>query len=1088
MRRKIINILPIIILLFFSIITSIKVEAANNDSFYNAEYLNNIYIKKVKGYTTRYETGRIIRRMSDDKFSYCLQPFIDFVSGKVNIAYDTDYEIVTNMTKEKWERISLLAYYGYGYKNHTDKNWYIITQMLIWKTVDSSDMYFTDTLNGNRISIFENEIKELENLVAKHHLKPSFNNSTINISLGETIKLEDNNQVIDKYTVLKNDNISASINDNSLLVRGIKVGTTNLILENKDKKYSSPPIVYVNNTNQDLMVVGSYETIISKINFNVLAGKIRISKLDSETNKGLPLGEGSLEGAQYQILNSNNEVVETVTTSSTGVAISSYLPLGKYTIKEIIPSKGYNLDEQVYSIEIKENKIYEIISKEKVIKGNIEITKLNSETETCEVFGEAVLEGAVYAIYDYGNNLVDEVTINKNCKGLSKKLPYGTYKIKEIKAPNGYEIDTNIYQIKIEKDTVYRIISKEKIIKGNIEITKVDSETGICKALGEAALEGTTYAIYDSQNNLIDEIVIDENCQGTSKELYYGTYKIKEVTPGVGYKLSDEIKEISIVENEKYFVTLKNEVIKNKIEIYKFIENSDTGFLALESGAVFEVINNNEVIKTIETNSDGYVTFDLPYGNYEIKQIKGNKYYKLISPFNIKVDETTKTTQQIYLRDKNISAKLKLTKIDSESKLPILLKGIKFKIKSKQTNEYLCQITNQKICEFETDDKGIMLTPLELYGGIYIIEEIETGENYLLSNKIVEVEILKENIKEDELYGSIVEVNFENEQIKGSLEINKKGETKDKYISLENITYSLYAAEDIITKDGIIHYLKDELIDTLITDKDGISRIDNLYLGKYYFKETKTNDNYILDENKYYFELTNKDNKKQYNLINYLKKGDLEIKKIDEYTKKELENVEFGIYDINDNLIRKEKTNYMGIINIDNLIYGKYYIKELNTKDEYHLNDEKIYFEIDKSLTKIVITNKQIAGNLKVTKVGEDNKPLKNVVFGLYNLEDILLEELITNEEGIALSKKIPYGKYYLLEIKTNDNYILDNEKRYFEIKNNNETIELNIKNNKKIIEKEPIIIEVPDTLSDTFNIQLVIIILLIYFYGKKKH
>ena len=59
------------------------------------------------------------------------------------------------------------------------------------------------------------------------------------------------------------------------------------------------------------------------------------------------------------------------------------------------------------------------------------------------------------------------------------------------------------------------------------------------------------------------------------------------------------------------------------------------------------------------------------------------------------------------------------------SKLPILLKGIKFKIKNKETNEYLCQITNQKICEFETDDKGIMLTPLELSGGTYIIEEIE---------------------------------------------------------------------------------------------------------------------------------------------------------------------------------------------------------------------------------------------------------------------------------------------------------------------------------------------------------------------------
>ena len=98
MKIKVSKIIISIFLLCILNIVDIKVQAVNNDSFYNGEYLSGVYIKKTKGYSSRYETGRFIRRTSDGHFSYCLQPFVEFIDGKVNTAYTSDYETVTNMT------------------------------------------------------------------------------------------------------------------------------------------------------------------------------------------------------------------------------------------------------------------------------------------------------------------------------------------------------------------------------------------------------------------------------------------------------------------------------------------------------------------------------------------------------------------------------------------------------------------------------------------------------------------------------------------------------------------------------------------------------------------------------------------------------------------------------------------------------------------------------------------------------------------------------------------------------------------------------------------------------------------------------
>ena len=98
--------------------------------------------------TIYYQKARFFRQVMTDQYAYCIDPFVFFNTAS---SYD---EVITpdNLTENQKEEISLIAYFGYGYKNHTDKKWYAITQMMIWKVADpTGNFYFTDGLNGQKI-------------------------------------------------------------------------------------------------------------------------------------------------------------------------------------------------------------------------------------------------------------------------------------------------------------------------------------------------------------------------------------------------------------------------------------------------------------------------------------------------------------------------------------------------------------------------------------------------------------------------------------------------------------------------------------------------------------------------------------------------------------------------------------------------------------------------------------------------------------------------------------------------------------------------------------------------------------------------
>lgn len=99
--------------------------------------------------------------------------------------------------------------------------------------------------------------------------------------------------------------------------------------------------------------------------------------------------------------------------------------------------------------------------------------------------------------------------------------------------------------------------------------------------------------------------------------------------------------------------------------------------------------------------------------------------------------------------------------------------------------------------------------------------------------------------------------------------------------------------------------------------------------------------------------------------------------------------------------------------------------------------------------------NKNVAkGRAKIMKAGEGDgdgdgkRPLEDVKFNIYKIneydDDELVETIITNERGEAFTKELPFGKYYMQEVETNDGYDLNDEKLEFEINNDKEVVVVN--------------------------------------------
>lgn len=596
----------------------------------------------------------------------------------------------------------------------------------------------------------------------------------------------------------------------------------------------------------------------------------------------------------------------------------------------------------------------------KVLKNLIEIGKNGTETMQenylrLEKIGDLTKENNYYIQKYKIESIVDSkedynITLKNNSNISIQKMDNKNFKvlIPENIISNDielvFEIEKNIKnypifygetQISGMQDYVitadtYSFIREnfKSIIKTNnsrIEILKLDKETKL-------PISNTKFGLFNYTGNLIHEGTTDENGKVIFQNLYKGLYKVKEITSNENYVLNNNEYEINLEYDEIKKLEIENEHKKGNVKILKF--DKDNNKITL-GGIEFELYNNsNELIGKYITDLNGEIKIDkLNIGKYYLREIKPKNGYEKLEDieFEVKYNET------VYLEigNEKTKGKVKVIKVDKDNN-EIKLEGVEFVV----------------------------------------------------------------------------------------LDENKN------------------------------------IVDNLITDQNGeaISKDLPIYKEKYYLKEVKSKDEYILDETEIEIDLDSNvvDTKV---ITNEIKKGKIKILKVDYDTFKPIEDVIFQIINLNTGQIMQEiKTNENGeAISKDLPINSEYKIIEIKVAEGYKQNSDEIIVKLKwKEEVEINLTNEKEKGRIKIIKIDKEDENIKlsGVKFELYN-GDSLLETITTDENGEAYSKWLySYNeKYYLIEIEGKEGYKLNKEKIEFELIAN-KTIDLIIKNEKEEVEQ----------------------------------
>ena len=527
---------------------------------------------------------------------------------------------------------------------------------------------------------------------------------------------------------------------------------------------------------------------------------------------------------------------------------------------------------------------------------------------------------------------------------------------------------------------------KLNVVGGSLKINKKDLDTKLSKPQGDATFKNAVYELLDENYNFITDLIIDDSFSAKTDKILSPNkiYILREKTASEGYLLDKTEYRFKIDrDNLDIEMDVYEDVIEKTVNIYKVFADGSTTILKGEPNVSFEIYlkSTGEYYKTIKTDEKGFVSVKLPYGKWIFKQVSSTSGFEKVKDFEIVINNDSDEDITKIISNAEIRAKLKLIKVDSESRKILVRDGIKFRIKNLDTGEYVCQNVTypgqEKICVFETKD-GMFITPYVLGHGNYQIEELEEQSipGYVWNSVPLKFSI-DENSKfiQDDEFGLMLEVQFENKEVKGEVEIKKVGEKlviengtfRYEEIELDGVHYDLIADGDIYSQDGTLIYKDKQLIKSFVT-KDGYFKLTNLHLGKYCLIETKTVGNHVLNSKPYCFEIKYKDQytdtiKLIINQKNYLAKGDFELSKVDLSTGEPVEGALIEIYTEDDILIYSGRTDKLGKLYVKGLESGKKYkFVEKEAPEGYILNDEIHEFEIlnNGDIVKDTLSNEKI--------------------------------------------------------------------------------------------------------------------------------
>ena len=744
----------------------------------------------------------------------------------------------------------------------------------------------------------------------------------------------------------------------------------------------------------------------NKVTEDFKTGTIKINKTAED---------GIISGREFKITYSYNgkSLSETAKTNANGIATFDDLRVydmstGKaitYTVSEINVDKRYEVPK-AQNVTLTSGDVDLTVNvkfNNQLKTGSIKINKQSEDNQNGDREFTITGNGKTYTIKTGS----DGVAILSDIPVYDSNNEKITYTISEKNVPVKYVVPSD-QTATLTADATTTKTFKNILKKFTVEVTKQDSET--TSAQGNATLAGAVYGLY-KDGELADTYTTDENGYFKTKEYVCGNYTIQEISPSAGYLLDTTVHSVG-TEPEKYTIesnlismTVTEDVVKGNIAIIKHSDDGSTQIETPEVGAEFEVYlkSSGSYANAVETERDhltcdenGFAqTKDMPYGIYTVHQTVGWEGTEFIADFDVNISENGQTYRYL-INNAEFESYVKVVKVDSETGKTIPYEGAGFEIydsngqKISMTFSYPTPTT---IDTFYTNSEGYLITPEVLPYGEYSLVEVQAPVGYVLDSTPVSFSITAENAEEENAL-TVIKVRKENTAQKGRISVQKTGDIftsvnmassaytdENGELVVNSTTYTpvfangdlsgtvfqVIAVEDIVTLDGTTRAYAGDVVAEITTDENGYAESDLLYLGKYEIKEITAPYGYV----------------------------------------------------------QNTESQFVG------LTYAGQEIAVLDTVNTSFVND---YQGVEISLSK-VMENDELFGIY-----GEDC--YTSVSFGLFAAEDItaadgtvipadgLISEVSLDENmTVVIAEKIPFGKYYVQEIATDEHYVLNGEK-----------------------------------------------------------
>ena len=422
-----------------------------------------------------------------------------------------------------------------------------------------------------------------------------------------------------------------------------------------------------------------------------------------EVSKTDITGEKELVGAKLTVTDENNEVIDSWVSTEKTHKIEGLVVGKEYTLKEETAPNGFVVATEIKFRVENTTEIQKVTMIDKVV------------TMTKQDIGGNEVEGAELQVIDEDNNIVDEWTSTKEPHRINNLVEGKTYTLIEQYAPDGFVISNEItFTVTTDKET-----QEVKMIDKVVEISKQD--------IAGNELEGATLVVTSTKTkNIVDKWVSGKEPHKVNGLIENEEYILHEEIVVNGYVKATDVKFTVTSDKETQKVIMIDkilEVVKTDLVTGEEIEGAELKVIDEDGNVIDEWTSTKEPHKVVgleENKKYKLVEITAPYGYENTEEIE----------FFVSED---KETQRVEMKDMPILQDIKLVKIDSNTKEVIKDKFIFGIYEDAECTKLIKEVKSDK-------ENGTVLFE-DLRYGIYYIKEIAAPKGYVLSDKVIKVEM-----------------------------------------------------------------------------------------------------------------------------------------------------------------------------------------------------------------------------------------------------------------------------------------------------------------------------------------------------------